>query len=53
VALFDVLEKNVMRCDDGEIVPFDVIPIRCEGTILEMMHSAVRRMAGTSVGSRV
>jgi len=53
VALFDVLEKNVMRCDDGEIVPFDVIPIRCEGTFLEMMHSAARRMAGTSVGSRV
>jgi hypothetical protein len=44
VALFDVLEKNVMRCDDGEIVPFDVIPIRCEGIFLEMMHAAAERM---------
>ena len=44
VALFDVLEKNVMHCDDGEIVPFDVIPIRCEGVFLEMMHAAAGRM---------
>ncbi len=45
VALFDVLEKNVMRCDDGEIVPFDVIPIRCEGEFLNMMNAAARRMS--------
>lgn len=45
VALFDVMSKNVMRCDDGETVPFDVIPIRCEGTFLEMMHAAAERMA--------
>jgi len=44
VALFDVLDKNVMLCDDGEMVPFDVIPIRCEGVFLRMMHDAVRRM---------
>ena len=44
VALFDVLEKNVMKCTDGEIVPFDVIPIRCEGQFLEMMNAAVKRM---------
>lgn len=48
VALFDVLEKNVMRCDDGEMVPFDVIPVRCEGGFLQMMHDAVCRMAVTS-----
>jgi hypothetical protein len=52
VALFDVLEKNVMRCDDGEIVPFDVIPIRCEGIFLEMMHNAARRLAETSPASQ-
>lgn len=45
VALFDVMEKNVMRCDDGEIVPFDVIPIRCEGQFLEMMLAAMQRMS--------
>lgn len=45
VALFDVLEKNVMHCVDGEIVPFDVIPIRCEGEFLEMMHAALQRMS--------
>jgi hypothetical protein len=45
VALFDAMSKNVMRCDDGETVPFDVIPIRCEGTFLEMMHAAAERMA--------
>ncbi len=45
VALFDVLEKNVMHCVDGEIVPFDVIPIRCEGESLEMMHAALQRMS--------
>lgn len=44
VALFDAMSKNVMRCDDGETVPFDVIPIRCEGTFLEMMHAAAERM---------
>lgn len=46
IALFDVLEKNVMRCDDGEIVPFDVIPIRCEGQFLEMMNQAAARVGG-------
>ncbi|MDB6139571.1 MAG: hypothetical protein JWO94_2643 [Verrucomicrobiaceae bacterium] len=45
VALFDVLEKNVMQCDDGETVPFDVIPIRCEGGFLDLMNAAVKRMA--------
>lgn len=45
VALFDVMEKNVMLCEDGAVVPFDVIPIRCEGRFLEMMHLAVQRMA--------
>ena len=45
VALFDAMSKNVMRCDDGETVPFDVIPIRCEGMFLEMMHAAIERMA--------
>lgn len=53
VALFDVLEKNVMLCGGGEIVPFDVIPIRCEGTFLEMMHNAARKMAGTTSTSSV
>jgi len=48
IALFDVFEKNVMLCGDGEIVPFDVIPVRCEGVFLEMMHAAVARMAETS-----
>jgi len=52
VALFDVLEKNVMCCDDGEIVPFDVIPIRCEGIFLEMMHNAARRLAEASPASQ-
>ena len=45
VALFDVMEKNVMRCDDDEMVPFDVIPIRCEGGFLDMMRAAAKRMA--------
>ena len=45
VAIFDVMEKNVMRCDDGATVPFDVIPIRCAGTFLDMMHAAALRMA--------
>lgn len=45
VALFDVLEKNVMKCDDGEIVPFDVIPIQCEGQFLDLMQAAAKRMA--------
>ena len=48
IALFDVFEKNVMLCGDGEIVPFDVILVRCEGVFLEMMHAAVARMAETS-----
>ena len=46
VALFDVLDKNVMLCDDGAMVPFDVIPIRCEGDFLTMMRAAEARMKG-------
>ena len=49
VALFDVMDKNVMKCDDGEIVSFDVIPIQCTGVFLEMMHAAVKRMWGDPV----
>lgn len=46
VALFDVLDKNVMLCDDGAMVPFDVIPIRCEGDFLKLMRAAEARMKG-------
>ena len=46
VALFDVMEKNVMLCTDGVIVPFDVIPIQCDGQMLEMMEAAVARLNG-------
>lgn len=48
VALFDVMDKNVMLCDDGAMVPFDVIPIRCEGEFLEMMQAAEARLSGQS-----
>jgi hypothetical protein len=52
VALYDAMEKNVMRCDDGEIVPFDVIPIRCEGTFLGMMLAAAKRWPDRSLTLR-
>ena len=44
------MSKNVMECDDGEVVPFDVIPLRCEGQFLGMMHAADARLA--SQGTR-
>lgn len=46
VALFDVMGKNVMLCDDGAMVPFDVIPIRCKDNFLEMMRAAEIRIKG-------
>ena len=52
VALFDVMAKNVMHCDDGEMVPFDVIPLRCEGVFLEMMHAAEARLSSHGQGAR-
>lgn len=45
IALFDVMEKNVMECGDPDLVPFDVIPLRCEGLFLEMMLAAVERLS--------
>ena len=45
IALFDVIEKNVMECGDPDLVPFDVIPLRCEGLFLEMMLAAVERLS--------
>jgi hypothetical protein len=44
VALFDVMEKNIMECGDPDLVPFDVIPLRSEGQFLEMMQAAVERL---------
>lgn len=43
LAVFDTWEKNLMLVD-GEIVPFDVIPIRAEGLFLQKLQEAAKRM---------
>jgi hypothetical protein len=43
LAVFDTWGDNVMICN-GQVVPFDVIPIHAEGPLLDALTAAVRRV---------